>query len=57
MDRQVNLLDLNVNPDGAPNGVYVIPVTGVPHLRFIVTVVDGVCTFRPARVEASLEGG
>ena len=53
---QHNLLDVNMRRRAA-NGVYVIPVPGLPCLRFVLTVADGVCTFVPARVEASLEGG
>lgn len=51
-----NLLDANVRR-WASNGVYVIPVRRLPHFRFILTVVDGVWTFVPVRVEGALEGG
>ena len=54
---QRNSIELNVIRRAARNGLYLIPVSGTPRLRFSVTVVDGVCTFVPARVEASLEGG
>ena len=56
MDNLDNLLDPNVRR-WASNGVYVIPVRGLPRFRFIVTLVDGVWTFVPVRVEGTVEGG